>query len=37
VTSPEWVADLEGVTALSDGTVMVVGEGTNGSAIILEN
>jgi hypothetical protein len=37
VTSASGVLDLEGVTALSDGTVVAVGEGTNGSAVILEN
>jgi len=31
------MADFNGVTALSDGTVVAVGAGTNGSAIILEN
>jgi len=37
VNTPSGVADLNGVTALSDGTVAAVGEGTNSSAVILEN
>jgi hypothetical protein len=37
VNTPSGVADLNGVTALSDGTVVAVGQGTNGSAVILHN
>jgi hypothetical protein len=31
------VIDLFGVTALSDGTVVAVGDGSNNSAVILQN
>jgi hypothetical protein len=35
--TPSGVSDLNGVTALSDGTVVAVGLGANGSAVILHN
>jgi hypothetical protein len=37
VNTPSGVANLIGMTALSDGTVVAVGQGTNGSAVILHN
>jgi len=37
ITTPSGVADLNAVTALGDGTAVAVGQGTNGSAVILEN
>jgi hypothetical protein len=37
ISTPSGVADLNGVTALSDGTVVAVGQGTNSSGVILEN
>jgi hypothetical protein len=37
LNTPSGVANLNGVTALSDSTVVAVGLGTNGSAIILQN
>src|SRR5262249_35808391 len=37
LNTPSGVADLNGVTALSDGTVVAVGLGANGSAVILHN
>jgi hypothetical protein len=37
IATPKGVGDLNGVTALSNGTVVAVGEGTNGSAVILMN
>jgi hypothetical protein len=37
VNTPSGVASLIGMTALSDGTVVAVGQGTNGSAVILHN
>jgi hypothetical protein len=37
VNTPSGVASLIGITALSDGTVVAVGQGTNGSAVILQN
>jgi hypothetical protein len=37
ISTPSGVADLNAVTALSDGTAVAVGRGTNGSAVILEN
>jgi hypothetical protein len=37
IATPSGVGGLNGVTALSDGTVVAVGEGTNGSAVILMN
>jgi len=36
LNTPSGVAELNGVTALSDGTVVAVGDGTN-SAVILHN
>jgi hypothetical protein len=37
IATPKGVGGLSGVTALGDGTVVAVGEGTNGSAVILMN
>jgi hypothetical protein len=37
VATPSGVASLIGMTAFSDGTVVAVGQGTNGSAIILHS
>ncbi len=37
INTPSGVARLIGTTALNDGTVVAVGQGTNGSAVILEN
>ena len=37
VTTPSGVASLIGITAISDGAVVAVGQGTNGSAVILHN
>jgi hypothetical protein len=37
VPLPSGVSVIAGATALSDGTVVAVGEGTNGSAVILHN
>jgi hypothetical protein len=37
IAIPSGVQSVAGVTALSDGTVVVVGEGTNNSAVILSN
>jgi hypothetical protein len=37
INTPSGVARLIGATALSDGTVVAVGQGTNGSAVILHN
>jgi hypothetical protein len=37
VTLPSGVSGLNGVTALSDGTIVAVGVGSNNSAVILEN
>jgi hypothetical protein len=37
VATPSGVSSLNGVTALSDGTVVAVGQGTNGSAVILHS
>jgi hypothetical protein len=37
LNTPSGVADLNGVTALSDGNVVAVGLGANGSAVILHN
>jgi hypothetical protein len=37
INTPSGVATLSGATALNDGTVVAVGQGTNGSAVILHN
>jgi hypothetical protein len=37
VATPSGVSSLNGLTALSDGTVVAVGKGTNGSAVTLRN
>jgi hypothetical protein len=37
VTLPSGVSVIAGATALTDGTIVAVGEGTNGSAVILHN
>jgi hypothetical protein len=37
LATPSGVGTLEGVTALSDGTVVAVGQGSNGSAVILHS
>jgi hypothetical protein len=37
VATPSGVANLIGMTALGDGTVVAVGEGTDGSAVILHS
>jgi hypothetical protein len=37
VSTPSQVSRLIGMTALSSGTVVAVGQGTNGSGIILTN
>jgi hypothetical protein len=37
LATPSGVNQLSGVTALSDGTVVAVGQGSNGSAVILHN
>jgi hypothetical protein len=37
VTTPSGVASLIGITAFSDGVVVAVGQGTDGSAVILHN
>jgi hypothetical protein len=37
IANPSGVNELEGVTALSDGTVVAVGMGTNNSAVIVSN
>src|SRR5438874_2398880 len=37
VTTPSGVATINGATALSDGTVVAVGVGTNNSGVVLQN
>ena len=37
INTPSGVARMIGATAISDGTVVAVGQGTNGSAVILHN
>jgi hypothetical protein len=37
VTTPSGVASLIGIMAFNDGTVVAVGQETNGTAVILEN
>jgi hypothetical protein len=37
VSTPNGVANLIGMTALGDGTVVAVGNGTDGSAVILHS
>ncbi len=37
VPLPSGVSVIAGATALTDGTIVAVGEGTNGSAVILHN
>ena len=37
VPRPSGISVIAGATALTDGTIVAVGEGTNGSAVIMHN